>query len=96
MDMSQGVLQTFFMETVSQQHRGLTNSSYQAAFLVAWACGAQIGGLIIAYQGYAPVFVGAVILYSLALAVIWLRFGRKNDNNPPPELRAGFSQALSQ
>jgi len=77
MDMSQGILQVFSMEAVSREHRGLANSSYQAAFQVASACGAPIGGLIIAHQGYAPVFVCAAILYSLALVVIWLRFGPK-------------------
>ncbi len=79
MDMSQGILQLFSMEVVPQQHRGLANSSYQVAFQIASACGAPIGGLIIAHQGYVPVFVCAAILYSLALAVIWLRFERYND-----------------
>lgn len=82
MDMSQGILQVFSMEVVQQQRRGLANSSYQAAFLLAWACGAPIGGLIIAHQGYLPVFICATILYSLALAVIWLRFDRSDDSNP--------------
>lgn len=79
MDMSQGILQVFSMEVIPQQSRGLANSSYQAAFQVALACGAPIGGLIIVHQGYAPVFVCATILYSLALAVIWRRFGRSSD-----------------
>ena len=83
MDMSQGILQVFSMEAVSQQHRGLANSSYQAAFLVASACGAPIGGLIIAHQGYAPVFICAAILYFLALVVIWLRFGPKYSQLAP-------------
>jgi predicted MFS family arabinose efflux permease len=95
MDMSQGILQVFSMEVVSQQHRGLANSSYQAALQVASACGAPIGGLIIAHQGYAPVFVCAAILYSLALALFWLRFGRRDDHSPPPKLATSFSQALS-
>jgi MFS family permease len=95
MDMSQGILQVFSMEVVSPQHRGLANSSYQAALQVASACGAPIGGLIIAHQGYAPVFVCAAILYSLALTLFWLRFGRRDDHDPPPKLATSFSQALS-
>ncbi|HEY4035413.1 MAG TPA: MFS transporter [Ktedonobacteraceae bacterium] len=83
MDMSQGILQVFSMEAVPQQRRGLANSSYQAASQVASACSAPIGGLIIAHQGYVVVFVCATILYSLALAAIWLRFGKGNDHHPP-------------
>ena len=82
MDMSQGILQLFSMEVVPQQHRGLANSSYQAAFQIASACGAPVGGLVIANQGYVPVFICAAILYSLALAVVWLRFGRSDDREP--------------
>jgi len=94
MDMSQGILQVFSMEAVQQQHRGLANSSYQAASQLASACGAPIGGLIIAHQGYPPVFICATILYALALAVIWLRFGRSDDSNSAkPYTR--FNQALS-
>jgi MFS family permease len=83
MDMTQGILQLFLMEAVQQQHRGLANSSYQAAFQLASACGAPIGGLIIAHQGYPPVFICATILYSLALAVFWLCFRGSDDRNPP-------------
>ncbi|HLG64264.1 MAG TPA: MFS transporter [Ktedonosporobacter sp.] len=75
MDMSAGILQVFSMEAVPRQHRGLANSSYQAAFQIAWALTAPIGGLIIANLGFAPVFIGAAILYLLAIALLWGRFG---------------------
>ncbi len=83
MDMSQGIFQVFSMEVVPPQRYGLANSSCQAVSQVASACGAAIGGVIIARWGYAPVFVCAAILYFLALAVIWLRFERSNDSDPP-------------
>lgn len=76
MDMSQGILQVFSMEAVAREHRGLANSSYQVAYQVAWACSAPLGGLIIDHQGFSPVFLGATLLYALALLLFWLRFGR--------------------
>ena len=56
MDMSAGILQVFSMESVTEKHRGLANSSYQAAFQVPWAIAAPIGGLIIVHFGYTPIF----------------------------------------
>ncbi len=64
------------MEVVPRQRRGLANSSYQAAYQVAWALTTPLGGLIIAREGYALVFIVAAILYLLALAMRWGRFGR--------------------
>lgn len=81
MDMSAGILQVFSMEAVPRQHRGLANSSYQAAFQIAWALTAPIGGLVIANLGFAPVFIGAAILYLLAIALLWGRFGRRKDKD---------------
>lgn len=81
MDMSMGILQVFSMEAIPRQHRGLANSSYQAAYQVAWALTASIGGLIIASRGFAPVFIGAAILYLLAIALLWGRFGRRGDGD---------------
>jgi MFS family permease len=74
MDMSQGVLQAFSMEAVPRERRGVANSSYQAAYQVAWALTAPIGGLIIARLSYAPVFIAGAVLYLLAIAVLWGRF----------------------
>jgi MFS family permease len=91
MDMSQGILQLFSMEAVAAQQRGFANSSYQVAYQVAWALTASLGGLIIAHFGYAPVCIGAALLYSLALLLLWGRFGRVDngkDNISLPDVQA--------
>lgn len=75
MDMTQGILQVFSMEVVPQQRRGLANSSYQVAYQVMWAIGASMGGTLIAWSGYVPVFVSTTILYTLALLLLWIKFG---------------------
>lgn len=77
MDMSNGILQVFSMEVVAERHRGMANSSYQAAFQAANGLAAPIGGLIISRLGYTPVFILAAILYMAALALLWERFGRQ-------------------
>jgi MFS family permease len=76
MDMTQGILQVFSMDVVSQQHRGLANSSYQAAYQVMWAIGASVGGALIAWSGYVPVFICTTILYTLALVLLWGKWGK--------------------
>jgi len=76
MDMSNGIWQVFSMEAVREERRGLANSSYQAAYQVAWALAAPLGGLIIVRIGYAPLFLGAAALYLLAIALLWARFRR--------------------
>ena len=75
-DMSQGILQLFSMEVVEPRQRGFANSSYQAAYQVSMALSASLAGLIIDRLGYAPVFIGAALLYSLAISLLWGRFGR--------------------
>ena len=79
MDMSAGVLQVYSMEAVAEQHRGIANSGYQAAFLVPWALMAPIGGVIITHYGYTAVFIGGALSYALASAILWGKFGRDRE-----------------
>ena len=80
MDMSNGVLQVYSMEAVSEKFRGLANSSYQAAYQVPWAISASLSGLVILHIGYAPIFLLAALCYVLAIMVLWGRFGRAGGN----------------
>jgi len=82
MDMSQGVLQVFSMEEVEEQHRGIANSAYQASYQVAWAITSSLGGLIIVYAGYGPLFIGAAACYLATIVLLWGRFGRKRSKLP--------------
>jgi MFS family permease len=74
MDMSVGLLQVYSMESVPSQRRGFANSSYQAAFQAVQALTTPLGGWIIARSGFGPVFVGAAVLYLLAIVLLWLSF----------------------
>ncbi|GHO43430.1 MFS transporter [Ktedonospora formicarum] len=76
MDMGNGVFQAFSMETVSRKHRGVANSTYQAAFYIANGLATPLGGLLITRSGYAIVFLSAVVLYTCSVALLWGRFGR--------------------
>ncbi len=76
MDMSNGILQVFSMEAVSEQRRGLANSGYQASFQVAEAITTPIGGLMIVHLGYSSVFLLAVVFYLPAIGILWGKFGR--------------------
>jgi len=82
MDMSNGVLQVFSMEVVSEKYRGLANSSYQAAYQVPWAITASLGGIIIVQFGYPPVFLLGAACYVLAIVVLWGRFRHAKSDIP--------------
>ena len=90
MDMSAGILQVFSMESVAEKHRGLANSSYQAAFQVPLAVAAPIGGLIIVRFGYSPIFLLGALFYLLTIIILWVKFGSKNaigsDEAEQPEI----------
>lgn len=76
MDMSNGVLLVFAMESVEERYRGIANSVYQAAFQVPWALTASVGGFLIARLGYTPLFLLTAACYLLAMALLWGRFRR--------------------
>ncbi len=82
MDMSNGVLQVYSMEVVSEKYRGLANSSYQAAFQVPWAITASLGGIVIVQFGYAPIFLLGAACYMLAIAILWGKFRYTKGNIP--------------
>ncbi|HZU69851.1 MAG TPA: MFS transporter [Ktedonobacteraceae bacterium] len=88
MDMSNGILQVFSMEAVSEQKRGLANSGYQAAFQGAEAITTPIGGLMIVHLGYSSVFLLAPIFYLPAIGILWGKFGRgrgrRDDDKTAP------------
>lgn len=77
MDMSAGILQVFSMESVTEKHRGLANSSYQAAFQVPLALAAPVGGLVIVRFGYTPIFLLGAFFYLLTIMILWVRFGSR-------------------
>jgi len=80
MDMCSGILQVFSMEAVPEQHRGIANSSYQAAFQVPWALTATLGGLLITTVGYTPIFLGAAVCYLFAIGTLWGKYGRRKGS----------------
>jgi MFS family permease len=84
MDMSAGILQVYSMEAVSERYRGLANSSYQVSFQVPLAIATPIGGLIITYIGYPPIFLLGAFCYILAIITLWGRFGRRKADRTEP------------
>ncbi len=95
MDMSNGVLQVFSMEAVSEQHRGVANSAYQVAFQVPWALTAPLGGLIIIHFGYPAVFIGGALCYLVASSILWGVFGRGRENQFKPVVTADEGQSVA-
>src|SRR5215469_4350882 len=93
-DMSAGILQVYSMEAVSERYRGLANSSYQVSFQLPLAIATPIGGLIITYSGYPPIFLVGAFCYLLAILALWGRFGRRRTDraetmSPPVQETAG-------
>lgn len=96
MDMAQGILLVFSMEEVAPERRGIANSAYQAMYQVAWAVTSSLGGLIIVYAGYGPLFVGAACCYLATIALLWGRFGGKRRRQSSwPSKKEGAERAES-
>ena len=94
MDMPTGVFQVFSMEAVPMEHRGLANSSYQAAFQVPWALTAPLGGLVIAHYSYLAAFIGAAVCYLLAISILWGNFGHGKEKQFEHAVEAGTIQTI--
>jgi MFS family permease len=88
MDMTMGVLQAFSMEVIPAQWRGLANSSYQAAYWIAYSLSTPLGGIIIVQQGYPTIFVLAAISYGLSILALYFCIPREIDERGS-DLRSG-------
>lgn len=80
MNMSSPVYQTFVMENVEPSARATVSSLVSMSWNFGWAFSPTISGLLQVRYGFAPPFIGTILLYSLSIYLYWAFFGRRKES----------------
>lgn len=87
MNMGLPVYQAFVMERVEPGARGTVASLVSMANNFGWAFSPTVSGWIQVHYGFAPAFLGTLVLYTLAVFCYWYYFWRPQPQ--PTALPAG-------
>ncbi len=87
MNMGLPVYQAFVMERVEPGARGTVASLVSMANNFGWAFSPTVSGWIQVHYGFAPAFLGTLVLYTLAVFCYWFYFWRPQPQ--PTALPAG-------
>jgi MFS family permease len=80
MNMSSPVYQAFVMERVEPTARATVSSLVSMAWNFGWAFSPTISGWFQVRYGFAPPFIGTILLYCLSIYLYWAFFGRTETN----------------
>jgi MFS family permease len=85
MNMSSPVYQTFVMEHVEPSARATVASLVSMAWNFGWAFSPSISGWLQVNYGFAPPFIGTILLYTISIFLYWAFFwrGEKNPQTVP-------------
>jgi MFS family permease len=76
MNMSGPVYETFVMERVESSARATVASLTSMAWNFGWAFSPMVSGWLQVRYGFAPAFIGVILLYSLSVWMYWIFFWR--------------------
>ena len=76
MNMSSPVYQTFVMEHVEPSARATVSSLTSMSWNFGWAFSPTISGWMQVSYGFAPPYIGTILLYSIATYLYWAFFGK--------------------
>lgn len=74
MNMSAPLYSAFCMEQTPEHQQGLASSVLNVAWLMGWAVGPYISGVVQERYGFSPLFLATTILYLIAVSVMWKMF----------------------
>lgn len=77
MNMSSPVYQTFIMEHVEPSARATVASLTSMAWNFGWAFSPTVSGMLQVRYGFAPSFIGTIILYTISVIMYWAFFWRR-------------------
>lgn len=83
MNMGGPVYETFVMEHVQSSARATVASLVSMAWNFGWAFSPTISGWLQVHYGFAPPFLGTIILYSLSITLYWAFFWRESRQARP-------------
>lgn len=81
MNMSSPVYQAFVMERVEPSARATVSSLVSMSWNFGWAFSPTISGWLQVRYGFAPSFIGTILLYSLSIYLYWAFFGRQTTQD---------------
>jgi MFS family permease len=88
MNMSSPVYQTYVMEHVEPSARATVASLVSMSWNFGWAFSPTVSGLLQVRYGFAPPFLGTIILYTLSVVLYWAFFWR-GSREPAPVPQPG-------
>jgi MFS family permease len=74
MNMSAPLYSAFCMEQTPEHQQGLASSVLNVAWLIGWAVGPYLSGVVQQRFGFSPLFIATTILYLIAVGVMWKMF----------------------
>lgn len=80
MNMSGPVYQAFVMERVEPSTRATVSSLVSMSWNFGWAFSPTISGWLQVRYGFAPPFIGTILLYTLSIFLYWAFFGREGTS----------------
>ncbi|GAB4471104.1 MAG: MFS transporter [Anaerolineales bacterium] len=80
MNMSSPVYQAFVMERVEPSARATVSSLVSMSWNFGWAFSPTISGWLQVRYGFAPAFIGTILLYCLSIYLYWVFFGRREES----------------
>jgi MFS family permease len=81
MNMSAPLYSAFCMEQTPEHQQGMASSVLNVAWLIGWAVGPYISGVVQERYGFSPLFITTTLLYLIAVGVMWNMF-RDAENVP--------------
>jgi MFS family permease len=83
MNMSTPIYNTFVMEQVEPSARAMVASLTSMSWNFGWALSPAVSGWLQVNFGFAPAFIGTIILYSISVTLYWAFF-LKDKKQPAP------------
>jgi MFS family permease len=87
MNMSSPVYQAFVMERVEPSARATVSSLVSMSWNFGWAFSPTISGWLQVRYGFAPPFIGTILLYCLSIYLYWAFFGRPEASPLPSAVK---------
>jgi len=74
MNMASPLYSAFVMEQVPERQQGTVNSVMNTVWVLGWAIGPFVSGLVQQRYGFTPLFIATAMFYGLAVFFTWLFF----------------------
>jgi MFS family permease len=74
MNMASPLFTAFSMEVSDPSDQGAVSSMLNISWMVGWAVGPVISGVVQQNYGFTPLFIATLVLYTLSTGLVWIFF----------------------